>query len=83
MEIQILESPHEYVQKEQSPIITTTTNDSDYDFQDPPIPINNRGKEKVDTCSSSPKKKSRRTISHIQNKSPPRVISKQRCHDPK
>ncbi|XP_069152934.1 uncharacterized protein [Solanum lycopersicum] len=45
---------------------------------DPPSPINNRGKEKIDTYSSPPKKKSRRTISHIQNKSPPRVISKQR-----
>uniref|UniRef100_A0A3Q7FMA0 Uncharacterized protein n=1 Tax=Solanum lycopersicum TaxID=4081 RepID=A0A3Q7FMA0_SOLLC len=78
MELKILESPLEYVQKEQSPTVTTIVNDSDYDFQDPPSPINNRGKEKVDTCSSPPKKKSRHTISHIQNKSPPRVISKQR-----
>ena len=62
MELKILELPPEYVQTEQSPTETTDSND---DFQDPPYPINNCGKEKVDTCSSHHKKKSRQTISHI------------------
>ena len=74
----MLNYPLEYVQTEQSPTETTAANVSENDFQDPLSPIDNHGKEKVDTCSSPPKKKSRGTISHIQNKSPPRVISKQR-----
>ncbi|KAH0690084.1 hypothetical protein KY289_017442 [Solanum tuberosum] len=48
-------------------------------FQDPPCPINNKGKEKVDTYLSPPKKKSRQTVTPIQNKTTPRVISKQSC----
>ena len=47
MELNILELPPEYVQTEQSPTETTAANDSDDDFQDPPSPINNRGKEKL------------------------------------
>ncbi|WMV58101.1 hypothetical protein MTR67_051486, partial [Solanum verrucosum] len=46
---------------------------------DPPCPINNKGKEKVDTCLSPPKKKSRQTVTPIQNKTTPRVISKKPC----
>ncbi|WMV42128.1 hypothetical protein MTR67_035513 [Solanum verrucosum] len=36
----------------------------------------NKGKEKVDTCSSPPKKKSRQTVTPIQKKTPPMIISK-------
>ncbi|KAG5598405.1 hypothetical protein H5410_029775 [Solanum commersonii] len=79
MELKILELPSEYVQSDSSPIETTTTNALDDDFQDPLCPINNKGKEKVDTCLSPPKKKSRQTITPIQNKTTPRVISKQPC----
>ncbi|KAH0686766.1 hypothetical protein KY284_017319 [Solanum tuberosum] len=46
---------------------------------DPPRPKNNKEKEKVDTCSSPPKKKSRQTVTPIHKKTPPRVISKQSC----
>ncbi|KAG5609920.1 hypothetical protein H5410_021201 [Solanum commersonii] len=63
MELKILELPPEYVQSNQSPTEISAVNDSDDDFQDPPHPKNNKGKEKVDTCSSPPKK----------------VISKQPC----
>ncbi|TMW96595.1 hypothetical protein EJD97_007121 [Solanum chilense] len=38
-----------------------------------------REKEKVDTCSSPPKKKSRKTITPIKNKTPPKIISNQPC----
>ncbi|KAH0719046.1 hypothetical protein KY285_015077 [Solanum tuberosum] len=78
MELKILELPPEYVQSDPSPTETTAANASDDDFQDPPCPINNKGKEKVDTCLSPPKK-SRQTITPIQNKTTPRVISKQPC----
>uniref|UniRef100_M1DFZ7 Ulp1 protease family, C-terminal catalytic domain containing protein n=1 Tax=Solanum tuberosum TaxID=4113 RepID=M1DFZ7_SOLTU len=79
IELKTLELPLEYVQSDQSPTEISATNDSDDDFQDPPHPKNNKGKEKVDTCSSPPKKKSRQTITPIQKKTPPRVISKQPC----
>ncbi|KAH0773582.1 hypothetical protein KY290_010719 [Solanum tuberosum] len=79
MELKILELPPEYVQSDSSPIETAAANASDDDFQDPPCPINNKGKEKVDTCLSPPKKKSRQTVTPIQNKTTPRVISKQPC----
>ncbi|KAH0692729.1 hypothetical protein KY285_019826 [Solanum tuberosum] len=79
MELKILELPPEYVQSDSSPTETATANVSDDDFQDPPCPINNKGKEKVDTCLSPPKKKSRQTVTPIQNKTTPRVISKQPC----
>ncbi|KAG5624362.1 hypothetical protein H5410_009580 [Solanum commersonii] len=46
---------------------------------DPPCPINNKEREKVDTCLSPLKKKSRQTVTPIQNKTTPRVISKQPC----
>ncbi|KAH0654994.1 hypothetical protein KY285_029876 [Solanum tuberosum] len=77
MELKILELPLEYVQSDQSPTEISAANDSNDDFQDPPHPKNNKGKEKVDTCSSPPKKKSRQTVTPIQKKTPPRVISKQ------
>ncbi|KAH0742810.1 hypothetical protein KY290_030803 [Solanum tuberosum] len=76
MELKILELPLEYVQSDQSPTEISAANDSNDDFQDPPHPKNNKGKEKVDTCSSPPKKKSRQTVTPIQKKTPPRVISK-------
>ncbi|KAH0754050.1 hypothetical protein KY290_024320 [Solanum tuberosum] len=79
MELKILELPPEYVQSDSSPTETTTANASDDDFQDPPCPINNKGKEKADTCLSPPKKKSGQTVTPIQNKTTPRVISKQPC----
>ncbi|WMV36751.1 hypothetical protein MTR67_030136 [Solanum verrucosum] len=76
MELKILELPLEYVQLDQSPTEISAANDSDDDFQDPPRPKNNKGKEKVDICSSPPKKKSRQTVTLIQKKTPPTVISK-------
>ncbi|KAH0652932.1 hypothetical protein KY289_030610 [Solanum tuberosum] len=79
MELKILELPPEYVQSDQSPTEISTANDSDDDFQDPPRLKNNKGKEKVNSCSSPPKKKSRQTVTRIQKKTPPRVISKQPC----
>ncbi|WMV47444.1 hypothetical protein MTR67_040829 [Solanum verrucosum] len=79
MELKILELPPMYVQSDPSPTETTAANASDDDFQDPPCPINNKGKEKVDTCLSPPKKKSRQIVTPIQNKTTPRVISKQPC----
>uniref|UniRef100_M1D8U6 Ulp1 protease family, C-terminal catalytic domain containing protein n=1 Tax=Solanum tuberosum TaxID=4113 RepID=M1D8U6_SOLTU len=79
MELTILELPPEYVQSDQSPTKISTANDSDDDFQDPPRLKNNKGKEKVNSCSSPPKKKSRQTVTRIQKKTPPRVISKQPC----
>ncbi|KAG5598431.1 hypothetical protein H5410_029801, partial [Solanum commersonii] len=79
MELKILELPAEYVQLDSSPIETTTANALDDDFQDLPCPINNKGKEKVNTCLSPPKKKSRQTVNPNQNKTTPRVISKQPC----
>ncbi|KAK4734632.1 hypothetical protein R3W88_008893 [Solanum pinnatisectum] len=79
MELKILELPAEYVQSDQSPTKISAANDSHNDFQDPPRLKNNKGKENVDTCSSPPKKKSRQTITLIQKKTPPRVISKQPC----
>ncbi|WMV19852.1 hypothetical protein MTR67_013237 [Solanum verrucosum] len=79
MELKILELPPEYVQSDSSPTETAAANASDDDFQDPPYPINNKGKEKVDSCLSPPKKKSRQTITPIQKKTTPRVISKQPC----
>ncbi|KAH0688921.1 hypothetical protein KY289_016279 [Solanum tuberosum] len=79
MELKVLELPPEYAQSDSSPTETATANASDDDFQDPPCPINNKGKEKVDTCLSPPKKKSRQTVTPIQNKTTPRVISKQPC----
>ncbi|WMV20621.1 hypothetical protein MTR67_014006 [Solanum verrucosum] len=79
MELKILELPPEYVQSDSSPTETTAANASNDDFQDPPCPINSKGKEKVDTCLSPPKKKSRQTVTPIQNKTTPRVISKQPC----
>ncbi|KAH0732204.1 hypothetical protein KY289_003392 [Solanum tuberosum] len=79
MELKIFELPPEYVQSDSSPTETVVANVSDDDFQDPPCPINNKGKEKVDTCLLPPKKKSRQTITPIQNKTTPMVISKQPC----
>ncbi|KAH0678706.1 hypothetical protein KY284_019791 [Solanum tuberosum] len=79
MELKILELPPEYVQSDSSPTETAAANASDDDFQDPPCPINNKGKEKVDSCLSPPKKKSRHTVTPIQKKTTPRVISKQPC----
>ncbi|WMV27517.1 hypothetical protein MTR67_020902 [Solanum verrucosum] len=79
MELKILELPPEYVQSDSSPTETAAANASDDDFQDPPCPINNKGKEKVDSCLSPPKKKSRQTVTPIQKKTTPRVISKQPC----
>ncbi|XP_049394895.1 uncharacterized protein LOC125859240 [Solanum stenotomum] len=79
MELKILELPPEYVQSDSSPTETAAANASDDDFQDPPCPINNKGKEKDDSCLSPPKKKSRHTVTPIQKKTTPRVISKQPC----
>ncbi|KAH0757564.1 hypothetical protein KY290_021057 [Solanum tuberosum] len=79
MELKILELPPEYLQSDQSPTEISVANDSDDDFQDPSHPKNNKGKEKVDTCSSPPKKKSRHTVTPIQKKTPPRVISNHPC----
>ncbi|KAH0690085.1 hypothetical protein KY289_017443 [Solanum tuberosum] len=76
-ELKILELPPEFVQSDSS--LTETAAASDDDFQDPPCPINNKGKEKVDTCLSPPKRKQRQTVTPIQNKTTPRVISKQPC----
>lgn len=47
MELKILELPPKYVQSDPSPTETTTANTSDDDFQDPPCPINNKGKKKL------------------------------------
>ncbi|KAH0703052.1 hypothetical protein KY290_018379 [Solanum tuberosum] len=63
----------------QHPTKISTANDLDDDFQDPPRPKNNKEKEKIDTCSSPPKKKSRQIVAPIQKKTSPRVISKQPC----
>ncbi|KAH0646614.1 hypothetical protein KY284_034498 [Solanum tuberosum] len=76
MELKILELPPEYVRLDQFPTKISAANDSDDDFQDTPRPNNNKGKEKVNTCSSPPKKKSRQTITPIQKKTPPMIISK-------
>ncbi|KAH0643778.1 hypothetical protein KY290_035528 [Solanum tuberosum] len=76
MELKILELPPEYVRLDQSSTEISAANDSDDNFQDPPRPKNNKGKEKVDTCSSPPKKKSRQTVTPIQKKTPPMIISK-------
>ncbi|KAH0690187.1 hypothetical protein KY289_017545 [Solanum tuberosum] len=79
MELKILELPPKYVQSGQHPTKISAANDLDDDFQDSPRPKNNKEKEKVDTCSSPPKKKSRQTVTLIQKKTPPKVISKQPC----
>ncbi|KAH0780838.1 hypothetical protein KY290_000436 [Solanum tuberosum] len=47
MELKILELPPEYVQSDSSPTETAAANASDDDFQDPPCPINNKGKKRL------------------------------------
>ncbi|TMW90802.1 hypothetical protein EJD97_015192 [Solanum chilense] len=84
MELKILELLSEYGQSEQSPLSIVNHSNLQRKQQLQMIRMMTfrilhiqQGKEKVDTCSSSPKKKPRKTITHIQNKSSPRVISKQ------